>query len=96
MPLVKATLKTQLSQAFDSALKIFMDQMQAAGSSQTSVNAARAAAALKFGTDVSNAVDAYIKSATIIVPPGQVVATAGTPAAQTGSTTTPSSPATIS
>lgn len=37
----------------------------------------------------------YIKSAEIIVPPGQTVATAGTAAAQTGSTTSPSGPATI-
>lgn len=40
-------------------------------------------------------IDAYIRTATIIIPPGQVVATAGTPAAQTGTTTAPSPPAII-
>jgi len=45
---------------------------------------------------IADQVDTYIKSATIIVPPGQVVATAGSPAAQTGATTAPSPPATIS
>jgi hypothetical protein len=44
---------------------------------------------------IADQVDTYIKSATIIVPPGQVVATAGSPAAQTGATTAPSPPATI-
>ena len=37
----------------------------------------------------------YIKTATIIVPPGQVVAVAGSPSAQTGATTAPSPPAQI-
>ena len=37
----------------------------------------------------------YIKSADVIVPPGQAVATTGTAAAQAGATTSPSSPATI-
>jgi hypothetical protein len=45
-----------------------------------------------IATEVTN----YIKTATIIIPPGQVVATAGSPAAQTGSTTAPSPPAQIS
>ena len=44
---------------------------------------------------VSSAVDTFVKSATVITPPGQAVVTAGSPAAQTGSTTSPSSPAII-
>ncbi len=44
---------------------------------------------------VSSSVDSFVRSATIITPPGQVVVTAGSPAAQTGSTTSPSSPAVI-
>jgi hypothetical protein len=43
--------------------------------------------------DIATAVDAYIKTATVTVTgvnsPGQLVVTAGTPAAQTGATTTP-------
>jgi hypothetical protein len=48
-----------------------------------------------LGKLIATEVDKYIKQATIIVQPGQVVVTAGTPAAQTGSTTTPSAPALI-
>jgi hypothetical protein len=44
---------------------------------------------------IANEVTKYIKSATIIVKPGIAVATAGSPAAQTGATTAPSAPATI-
>lgn len=44
---------------------------------------------------IASEVTTYIKTATIIVPPGQVVATAGSPAAQVGSTTAPSPPAII-
>lgn len=96
MPLVKPTLESQLIAAFNAALKVFMDQMKSSGSSESAVNSARTNAANKFGKDAATAIDAYIKSATIIVPPGQVVATAGSPAAQTGATTAPSPPATIS
>jgi hypothetical protein len=45
---------------------------------------------------IAQEVTTYIKTATIIIPPGQVVATAGSPAAQTGATTAPSPPAQIS
>lgn len=45
---------------------------------------------------IADEVTTYIKTATIIIPPGQVVATAGSPAAQTGATTAPSPPAQIS
>lgn len=45
---------------------------------------------------IASDVTTYIKTATIIIPPGQVVATAGSPAAQTGATTAPSPPAQIS
>ena len=44
---------------------------------------------------VAESVDDFVKSATIIVKPGIPVATAGSPAAQTGATTGPSTPATI-
>jgi hypothetical protein len=38
---------------------------------------------------IAGEIDKYIKSATITVPPGALVVTAGSPAAQTGSVTTP-------
>jgi hypothetical protein len=44
---------------------------------------------------VADQVDLYVKSATIIIPPGIVVATTGTPAAQVGASTAPSPPALI-
>ena len=50
----------------------------------------------KLSTIIATEVDKYIKSASIIVPPGQIVATAGSPTAQTGATTAPSPPALIS
>lgn len=45
---------------------------------------------------ISDQVDTYIKSATIIVPSGQAVATTGTAAAQAGATVNSSPPAEIS
>jgi hypothetical protein len=44
---------------------------------------------------VSTNVDLYIKSATIIIPPGIAVTTAGSPAAQAGASIAPSPPAII-
>lgn len=52
-------------------------------------------AAAKVAEAVANRVDAYIKSATITVAAGIPVATAGSPTAQTGTTTGPGT-ATIS
>ncbi len=46
-------------------------------------------AAAKVAEAIANRVDAYIKTATITVNPGIPVATAGSPAAQTGATTGP-------
>jgi hypothetical protein len=42
-----------------------------------------------LGKLIATEVDKYVMQALITVPPGQVVVTAGSPAAQTGSTTTP-------
>ena len=49
-----------------------------------------------IATAVSDRVDIFVKSATIITPPGTVVATTGSPSAQVGTTTSPTAPATIS
>jgi hypothetical protein len=45
---------------------------------------------------VSDKVDIFVKSATVITPPGTAVAVTGTPAAQTGATVAPTAPAIIS
>ena len=74
MPLLKPVLKTQLLAAF---IKL----------SNSTDNLPQVQQEL--ASDLATAIDSYIKSATIIVPPGQMVVTAGTPAAQTGTTTTP-------
>lgn len=95
MPLVKTTLELQLKTAFEDAMNKFLSVARSGGLNDTS-NQAILQAAQEFSGKASTAIDAYIKSATIIVPPGQVVATAGTPAAQTGATTAPSPPAQIS
>jgi hypothetical protein len=42
-----------------------------------------------FANLVATAIDAYIKTATVTVNPGQAVATTGSATAQTGSTTSP-------
>lgn len=42
-----------------------------------------------FSDQLATAIDSYIKSATITVAPGIPVATAGSAAAQTGTTTAP-------
>ena len=52
-------------------------------------------ASATFSSIAGPAIDAYIRSQTIILPPGQAVATAGSPAAQVGATTSPSPPALI-
>jgi hypothetical protein len=42
-----------------------------------------------LATSLATAIDAYIKSATVTVPSGVLVATTGTAVAQTGATTAP-------
>ena len=91
MPLVKNTLKAELEKAFSEAMKEFI-RVATEGGNVDSQAKAIAASSRKFGTEASTAIDSYIKSATvkaITIPPGQAVATAGTPAAQTGVTTAP-------
>lgn len=43
----------------------------------------------EFADKLAGAIDTYIKSATITVPAGIAVSTAGSPSAQTGATTAP-------
>jgi len=91
MALSKQVLKTQLYTAFEDAMKQFIAVAKSGGIVDSQSKAITAASNV-FSTKASNAIDAYIKSATITVPPGQAVVTTG----GAGTTTTPSLPATIS
>jgi hypothetical protein len=95
MPLVQPTLNLALEQAFDKAMFVFAETIANSPQGTNVADKARKAAAKTFATIATPAIDAYIKSATITVPPGQAVATAGSPAAQTGATVAPSPPAII-
>jgi hypothetical protein len=96
MPLISTVLDSALEQAFDKAMLVFAETIKNSPVGTDVGDQARQAAAKTFSSIAAPAIDSYIKSATIIVPPGQVVATAGSPAAQTGATTAPSPPAQIS
>lgn len=84
MPLIKQVLQQQIYQAF-----------QKLSSLQQPV----ATAQLELAADLATAIDAYIKSATIVIPPGQnsagqtapgqVVVGASPSGPTTGATTTP-------
>jgi|OM-RGC.v1.031031813 hypothetical protein len=97
MPLVSSTLNIQLAAAFNSAMQEFLT-ISAQPNGNTGVDKSQeaiTAASETFARIATPAIDAYIKSATITIPPGQLVITAGSPTAQAGSTTTPSFPAII-
>lgn len=94
MPLVPITLNTALEQAFDKAMFVFAETIANSPPGTNVADNARKAAAKTFANLATPAIDAYIKSATIIVPSGQIVV--APPPDGTGSTTTASSPATIS
>ena len=81
MPLIKPLLEQQIYAAFK--------KMQTSAIDTES-------AQRELAKDLATAIDSYIKMATIIVPPGQVISGAGGgPAPVVGSTVTPSGPATI-
>ena len=81
MPLIKPLLEQQIYAAFKKLQTTAKD-------SET--------AQRELAKDLATAIDSYIKTATIIVPPGQVISGAGGgPAPVVGSTVTPSGPATI-
>jgi len=109
MPLIKPVLDTAvtntLNAAFAAAMTDFVTVIKSSpkegnDTEALALTAAIASASLVFsqiaGPGISTAVDTYIRTQTIITPPGQTVATAGSPAAQTGATTAPSPPALIS
>ena len=107
MPLVKPVLdqaiKTTLNTAFAAAMADFIAVIKTSPlgdpAGAANLTAAVTSSSLIFsniaGPGISTAVDAYIRSQTITLPPGQAVATAGSPAAQVGATTAPSPPAII-
>jgi hypothetical protein len=74
MALVKSILKQKIKAA--------LDKQKAAESDP-------AASADSLAQDLTDAIDAYIKSATVTVAPGIPVATAGSSSAQTGATNGP-------
>jgi len=74
MPLVKSVLEAQILAAFQ----------QMSNSQGDMVTAQRQLASL-----LATAIDSYIKTATITVPPGQVVTGASPAGPITGATTTP-------
>ena len=81
MPLIKTILATERFFALQALTDFGPEQ--------------RELAQLEFADAMAFAIDRYIKSATIIVPPGQVVTGTAGPVPVIASTTTPSSPATI-
>jgi hypothetical protein len=81
MPLIKPLLEQQIYAAFKKLQTTAKDTETAQK---------------ELAKDLATAIDSYIKTATIIVPPGQVISGAGGgPAPVVGSTVTPSGPATI-
>jgi hypothetical protein len=93
MPLVQPTLNLALEQAFDKAMFVFAETIADSPQGTDVADDARKAAAKVFADIATPAIDLYIKSATITIPPGQLVV--APPPAGAGSTTTPSLPAII-
>lgn len=83
--------ETQNSKSGDKYVDVFTNAVNAAS---TVFSDEMKKLADDLSTTISNEVDIYIKSATIIVPPGQAVT--APPPAGAGATIAPSPPATIS
>ena len=82
MPLVPALLQTQILAA-----------LQKASANKT---APLEVAQLQLAQDLALAIDSYIRTVTVIVPPGQIIAgSGGGPAPVIGATSAPSPPALI-
>ena len=97
MPLIPPILNTALTSAFAAAMYDFINISAQPGTNDGVDKSALAisTASATFSSIAGPAIDAYIRSQTIILPPGQAVATAGSPAAQVGATTSPAPPALI-
>jgi len=95
MPLVSATLNVALEQAFDKAMFVFAETIANSPQGTDVSEKARKAAAKTFAALATPAIDLYIKSATITIPPGQAVSSASAAGPVLGATTVPSPPAII-
>jgi len=95
MPLIKPTLENVLAEAFDKGMFAFAETIKNSPQGTDVSEEARKIAAKTFAAIASTAIDAYIKSATIIIPPGQVVSSASAAGPVLGSTTVASPPAII-
>lgn len=95
MPLVPNILNTALEQAFDKAMYVFAETIANSPQGTNVADKARKAAAKTFASLATPAIDAYIKSATITIPPGQAVSSASAAGPVLGATTVPSPPAII-
>ena len=96
MPLVPPVIISGMDAAFVAGMNAMNTfSTGAEGTQQNDPGAVIAAGAAAFAAVAGPSIDAYIRSQLIILPPGQAVATAGSPAAQVGATTAPSPPALI-
>ena len=95
MALVPILLNVALEEAFDKAMFVFAETIANNPQGTNVADIARKAAAKTFALYATPAIDLYIRSATITIPPGQAVLTAFSPTPLPGSTTTPSLPALI-
>lgn len=84
---LKSALKSQLDELFTYGVDNYSGDNKTAILNSGYANAERWSESLS--DVISNQVDTYIKTATVTVPSGIPVTTAGTAAAQTGTTTAP-------
>ena len=93
MPLSEPILEAALAAAFKAALTTLTEYAKTDPTGTLiPVDQKVEAGCLAFAKIAAPAIDAYIRTATIVVPPGQVVTTPGGP----GTTSAPSPPALIS
>ena len=97
MPLIPPILNTALTSAFSAAMYDFINISAQPGTNDGVDKSALAisTASATFSGIAGPAIDAYIRSQTIILPPGQTVLTASAGGAGTGATSSPSPPAII-
>jgi len=98
MPLIPSAITAAMDSAFVAGMVAMEAAAEVNSKAKKEINSKgdiKAAGAAAFAAIAGPAIDAYIRSQTITIPPGQVVATAGSAVAQAGATTAPSPPAII-
>lgn len=95
MPLVPIQLGVALEEAFDKAMYVFAETILDSPVGTDVSDRARKAAAKTFAAIATPAIDLYIKSASITVPPGQTITGTAGPLVVAGVTAAPSPPAII-